>query len=229
MNKHLLALYNKLAKGGLLTPEECRSLEELELLDLREEQTDTETRVELGLELRAADAKFPGSPGTIVGRPAKYNNLSSDLGGFKENIVEGAFTTDLKNDKHDIRALVGHDKNRILARRSAGTLVITEDKVGLACDIHTIGTTEGRDAYMNVQAGNLDSMSFGFKPRKLKWSREGSTMVRNLLDINLGEVSVVGLAAYPNTTLAARELKVFVATTGTPVKLLRLRRQRMDY
>jgi len=227
MNPKLLALYNRLAKGELLNEVECRELADLELLQMRDSDVTVETRLEAGLELRAAaaDSKIKNSPGTIVGRPAKFNTLSKDLGGFKENILPGAFSETLGDSAQDVRALVGHDKNRILGRRSAGTLEIREDEKGLAVAIHLIDTTEGRDAYNNIQAGNLDAMSFGFKPKKVKWSQRDGTMVRDLVSVRLGEVSVVGEAAYPNTELAAREFKEYGNVMAhPPVRLLRLRR-----
>lgn len=232
MNQKLLAFYNRLAKGELLNEAECRELAELELLTLRSlnEPVQTETRFEKGLELRAeTDTRFPGSPGIIAGRPAKFNNLSHDLGGFKENILPGCFTDTLADKANDIRALVGHDKNRILGRKSAGTLEIRQDEQGLVVDIHCIGTTECRDAYMNIQAGNLEGMSFGFKPTKVKWRREGQTMVRDLVSVQLGEVSVVGCPAYPNTELAARELTKFqTSAPSASVSVLRMRRAALE-
>lgn len=185
------------------------------------------------MELRAADTKkFPKSIGTLEGYAAKFNSPSVDMGGFKEVICPGCFTRSLSmnDDRHDVRGLYAHDKTRVLARKSAGSLEIGEDSTGLWIRMHLINTTDGRDALANVEAGNLDAMSFGFLPmEKPTWKRENDSLLRNITSAHLMEVSIVAWAQYPDTELAVRELESFkigekpIEKTGTPLRLLRQR------
>lgn len=198
--------------------------------------TDFETRCVRGLEVRDADQKkFPGSIGTVVGYAAKFNSPSRDFGGFRETISKGAFTRSLQmnDDMHDVRALMGHDKTRVLGRRSAGTLEIREDDIGLPVAIHLIDTTDGQDTLKNVRAGNLDAMSFGFPKAKAQWKGGATNMTRELSDIELREVSVVSWAMYENTELSVRDLTTFAGElpevcVGAPVSVLRMQREALE-
>jgi HK97 family phage prohead protease len=197
--------------------------------------TSLEIRVCKGIEVRDADTKrFPGSIGQLVGYAAKFNSHSKEIrqGGvsFIERIRPGAFTRSLalKDDDHDVRMLVGHDKTRILGRQSAGTLEIREDATGLAIVNHVIDTTDGRDMLANVRAGNLDAMSFGFLPKKSAVTKEAGQVYRDLVDVDLPEVSVVTWAAYKDTELAARDFDAFkgelLRVSGAHVPAMQRRR-----
>ncbi len=69
----------------------------------------------------------------IVGYAAVYNRLSLDLGGFKEEILPGAFDKILgrQRGKGDVVALFNHDSNIVLGRTSSGTLELSSDEKGL--------------------------------------------------------------------------------------------------
>lgn len=198
-----------------------------------------ETRAIQGLELREADTtKFPGSIGVLEGYAAKFNTTSKVMRGknneaFVETIASGAFKRSLTvmDDQHDVRAFAHHDKTQILARRSAGTLEITEDAVGLKVRMHLVDTTTGRDTLANVKAGNLDSMSFGFKPVKTSLSKRSADnlTVRELKDVDLAEVSVVTWAAYADTELSAREFDLrTVENTLSNLEVLKLRQSQLE-
>src|ERR1043166_488139 len=74
----------------------------------------------------------PGKTLRISGHAAVFNQLSEDLGGFREMVMPGAFSKSIKND--DIRALFNHDSNLVLGRNKAGTLSLSEDPTGLMID-----------------------------------------------------------------------------------------------
>lgn len=183
-----------------------------------------------GLEIREAkDKKYIG---TLVGYAAKFDKESRDFGGYVEVIKPGAFkrSLGLTDDLHDVRALFGHDSKMILARRSAGTLEISEDSIGLAVSIHLVDTQLNRDTLTNVRAGNLDSMSFGFLPVKQAWAigqEKSDPDRRELLDVDLLEVSLVAWGQYDDTEISARDLQEFrtlkAGKQSTPLRLLRLR------
>lgn len=234
MNPRLIQLLTKLQKGQKLSDDELRLLTEL---DCEQRAAADDDKLELRLlgglgklEVRAATDAH--KVGTIHGRPANYGVLSKPMGGFQERIMPGAFTRSLAltDDAHDVRALVGHDRTKVLGRRSAGTLEVRDDGKGLDVDIHPLPTTLGKDTFMDVEARNLDQMSFGMKPIKTQWGRDtGGIVVRELKDVDLKEVSVVAWAQYPDTQLSTRELEEMrnVPVIGD-VSMLRMKHEAME-
>jgi HK97 family phage prohead protease len=157
-----------------------------------------------GIEIRQlAD----GKP-RLKGYAAVFNSRSLDLGGFVEVIRPGAFTRSL-NAGTDVRAFVEHTPSLIIGRRSAGTLNIGEDARGLRVEITPPDTQAARDLAANIRAGNLDGMSFSFRVAKggEAWDVNARPPLRELLDVDLREVSVCALPAYPETAVALRSLE----------------------
>lgn len=152
------------------------------------------------LELRAKE----GEKTTLRGYAAVFDKPSLDLGGFIEVVRKGAFARSLK-ETDDILAFAYHDPSKPLGRRSAGTLTLTEDDTGLLVEIQLADTTLARDVAADVAARNIEGMSFGFSTRKDSWTaRMGQPDLRELLDVQLFEVSAVTMPAYPDTALALR-------------------------
>ena len=161
-----------------------------------------------GLELReSASPAADGRIATLVGYAAMFNSLSEDLGGFREFIRAGAFANSL-NRGDDIRSLFAHDTSMIIGRRSAGTLKLSEDSKGLAVEIAVPDTSVGRDLVVSVKRRDITGMSFGFETVKQEWSRQtkdGDVLYRReLLQVDLFEVSPVAFPAYADTAIEAR-------------------------
>lgn len=158
------------------------------------------------LEVREA-GKDSKSPGTLTGYAAVFNTWSEDLGYFREMIRPGAFAKSLERGD-DVRALVDHDSGRIVGRRSANTLRLSEDARGLKVEMDLPDTTEGRDLLESVKRGDLTGMSFGFCVENDTWSQQtvngNVEYKRELIDIDLFEVSVVAWPAYADTSVEAR-------------------------
>lgn len=150
-----------------------------------------------------------GKPPMIRGHAAVFNALSSDLGGFREKIMPGAFRDTIAND--DVVALFNHDANHVLGRRSAGTLTLSEDEQGLAIEIEPPDTQLGRDLVTSIRRGDVSGMSFGFRVAKndQTWERSDPTPVRTLKKVQLLDVSPVTFPAYPQTDVAMRSLQEF--------------------
>lgn len=162
------------------------------------------------LELRAAGE---GSPGTIVGYAAIFEDPSEIYPGTMEVIAPGAFSDSLSRGD-DVRAFAQHDKAAIIGRRSAETLRIEEDATGLRVEIDLPDTTIAHDLAENLRLGNLDGMSFGFIARQVEWTftdGEDEPDTRRLLEVDLVEVSVVTFAAYDSTSAALRCAKAVQA------------------
>jgi len=159
-------------------------------------------------ELRAI--REDGKPTRLRGHAAVFDQLSEDLGGFREVIRRGAFQRAIEED--DVRALWNHDSRLVLGRNRSRTLTLEEDDVGLAIDILVPDTQMGRDALISIDRGDVSQMSFGFMIRDWakdqKWGKDASgALVRELLEVELFDVSPVTYPAYPQTDIAVRSLQ----------------------
>jgi HK97 family phage prohead protease len=135
----------------------------------------------------------------IEGYAAMFNTRSEDLGGFVEYIRPSAFTKTLKENP-DIRALWAHDDSLVIGRTKSGTLEINEDEVGLKVRIQPPDTAQTRYFVESIRRGDVDGMSFGFRVLRDEWSQEeDGTARRDLLEVQLFEVSPVAFPAYPAT------------------------------
>ena len=144
-----------------------------------------------------------GSP-KIEGYAAVFNQLSEDLGGFRERIAPGAFGESLAMD--DVRALFNHDPNYVLGRSTSGTLRLAEDAHGLRIEIDPPDTQWARDLTATMKRGDISQMSFGFTTQADKWTTENDQTIRELQKARLFDVSVVTYPAYPQTVAQARDI-----------------------
>lgn len=167
-------------------------------------QPEIERRAVVGVEVRAATVA-DAAP-TIVGYAAVFNSPSEDLGGFREVIMPGAFDRALR-EGHDVRALVDHESGKILGRTKSGTLSLTVDERGLRAEINPPDTQVARDAMTSLKRGDLDGMSFAFRTLSDAWLTQDGQEVRQLLDLELVDVSIVAYPAYSATSVAARALE----------------------
>ena len=159
--------------------------------------------------LKTSELRITGGddkPQKIVGYPAVFNKLSENLGGFREKIAPGAFTTTL-GDGDDVRALVDHDPSRVLGRNVSGTLKLEQNTQGLKATIKPADTQAGRDILVSLERGDIDGMSFGFRTRTDKWETIDGEEIRTLIDVELFDVSVVTYPAYPDTSVAVRSME----------------------
>lgn len=164
--------------------------------------TTTERRA--AFELRAVTGDKP----RLVGYAAVFDRASRDLGGFIEYVRPGAFKRSLAAGA-DVVALVAHDPRLILGRSLAGTLALSEDARGLAFDVSLPPTSAARDLLVSVERGDVAGASFAFTTPKGgdRWtfSKDGPA-TRELLDVDLLDVTVTGVPAYPDTSVARRSL-----------------------
>jgi HK97 family phage prohead protease len=164
-------------------------------------QPKTETR---SFQIRAAkDNDFK-----LEGYAATFGTESNDLGGFKEIVAPGAFARSLAAQA-DIHATVQHNFGSLLGRTKNGSLTLEEDQRGLRFSIQLDkNSTLHKEVYNNVRSGLLDECSFTFcvGPEGQVWSADGKK--RTLTDVDLIEVAIVALPAYPGTSADARSTVV---------------------
>jgi HK97 family phage prohead protease len=125
-----------------------------------------------------------------------------------ERIMPGAFDQVLRGSG-DIVALFNHDKNRVLGRRSAKTLRMSVDEVGLKYEIDAPDCQHARDLIASLERGDVKGSSFSFaigSTGKVVWVEEGERTIREVHAV--GEVYDVGpvtFPAYEATTAGARD------------------------
>ena len=161
---------------------------------------DIERRTYDLIELRAEEGE--GKPLRIRGHAAVFNKKSDVIFGFREIVLPGAFAKSIKKD--DIRALWNHDPNFVLGRNKSGTLKLKEDDRGLLSDIELPDTETARSLYASIKRGDVDQMSFGFRTITDNWRKDGGDTVRELVEVDLFDVSPVTYPAYPQTDVSAR-------------------------
>jgi HK97 family phage prohead protease len=152
------------------------------------------------LELRAEEGKDP----IIGGYAARFLSPSRDIG-FIETILPGAFSASLAGTR-DVRLLVAHDPDRLLARRSNKTLRIWEDDKGLRFEAQVPPTTYGRDLLELMKRGTISEMSFGFTVPENGQTveRKDGKLHRTIRAAELHEISVVATPAYDSTRVSIR-------------------------
>jgi HK97 family phage prohead protease len=141
----------------------------------------------------------------IIGYAAVYNRASEDLGGFIEYVRPGAFDRSLKSNP-DVRALIDHDPSLILGRTLSGTLILESDTTGLKVTIDPPPTSYASDLLTVMQRGDVSQMSFAFTSAVDDWKLVDGQRTRDLIDLDLVDVSVVTYPAYPDTSVAVRAL-----------------------
>lgn len=146
----------------------------------------------------------------IEGYAIVFNELSEDLGGFREMIMPEAVNEELINNS-DIYYLFNHcDNSTPLARSNHGngSLELTIDNKGLKYRFNCINT----EFYELVKRGDLDKSSFAFSLPKDGsgeiWEKNSEyNYVRKIVKIEqLYDCSAVLVPAYSTTELYARNL-----------------------
>jgi HK97 family phage prohead protease len=146
----------------------------------------------------------------LVGHAAIFD-VTADIGGFfREKIARGAFDKTLA-DKADVRALLNHDPNYVLARTISGTLKLSTDDKGLFTDTDVAPTTMGKDVLILVKRGDITQMSFCFQAIKEEWDEtDQEHPVRTITEVRLFDISPVTFPAYPTTDVSARSAEAIL-------------------
>lgn len=134
-------------------------------------------------------------------------NSEANLGPFSEVVRPGAFAKTLATG-FNVRALFHHQGSALLGTTRGGTLQLREDSHGLAFELALPDTTHGRDLAVLVDRGDVAGCSFGFRTADGgdRWEQRGAQLVRELLDVELHEITLTHDPAYQDTTVAMRSM-----------------------
>lgn len=147
------------------------------------------------------------------GRPWVYGQMSDDLGGWNEVMSPGAATRTLAKNP-DVRFLVNHDSNLLLARTTSGTLTLSEDDEGGIAVADMANVSYARDLAVLIERGDLTQMSFGFWIVSDEWA--GNLHRVHEFDLDGGDVSAVTFPAYPQTSSELRSRAEAAIERTTP-------------
>ncbi|MER5894774.1 HK97 family phage prohead protease [Streptomyces sp. NPDC001876] len=148
---------------------------------------------------------------SMRGYAYRFNELSQDLGGFRERIVPGAGAPSLR--KNDVYATFNHNSSALLGRTSSGTLRVGEDNEGGFYEIDLPDTTVGRDVAELLKRGDLKGSSFTFRVldggqrRAAEDDPDTGLPVREITAMDVSELGPVTNPAYLTTQASLRSVE----------------------
>ena len=160
----------------------------------------------------AADGGLPQFVGHASVFDTRYAIGNPLTWGFYEEVARGAFAKTIAEG--DARFLIDHESSMPVARVSAGTLRLAEDRVGLAVDAD-LNTRKSyvADLVENLGDGTVTGMSIGFRVIKDEWFTEtvetsdgqaAEIEIRRILEVQLLETSSVTFPASETTDAGLR-------------------------
>jgi hypothetical protein len=157
-------------------------------------------------ELKSREVRVEGDDDApiITGHAAVFNSEAHN-----EVIRPGAFTKTLKEGRN-VFVLDNHETSRPVASTGNGTANLSEDKIGLACEVAPdMKTSIGRDCAQNIRSGLITGMSFGFEVIQDKVTKrsDGGDYLREIFEVRLFEVSPVTFPWYENTDVTVKALQ----------------------
>ena len=173
----------------------------------------TASRYPDGTETRTGTAELRAGAGRVLaGHAAVWDSPALIGGRFSEVVRKGAFAAHLATGA-DIFLLWAHDFSMPLARTGNASLQLREDARGLAFEATLPETRAADDVLALARAGTIAGASFAFRvpPGGDRWPSPNN---RELVKLDLIEVSAVAQPAYAGTTISARAL---ARAAGPPV------------
>ncbi len=155
-------------------------------------------------------AAADGKPATVSGHAAVFNSLSQplwELGYGREMIAPGAFSRAI-SEPDDIRLLINHDANLVLARNISGTLSLKEDEVGLYFEAQLGDQSYAKDLQISMERGDITGCSFAFTIDDAVSEVQDGENISIIKAASLSDVSIVTYPAYlaASASLRGREL-----------------------
>lgn len=127
-------------------------------------------------------------------------------------VVSPAAISDNLLQQSDIKALVEHNRQRLLARynKGKGTLELTIDEHGLRYKFDAPNTADGDYAVEMVSRGDISGSSFAFRVKNedTTWVKDGKLWVRTINKFtSIHDVTITTDPAYTQTEVNVRSLE----------------------
>jgi len=161
--------------------------------------------IQVSLEQRAEEGdegEGGGESRIISGLAAVFDDEAELYPGFREVVRPGAFKKTLAEG--DARALWNHNTDLVMGRVSAKTLQLEETKEGLGYRIDPPDTSYARDALAVIGRGDVRESSFAFNIIRDNFTEQNDEAFREILEVELFEVSPVAFPAYAATLVEAK-------------------------
>lgn len=158
-------------------------------------------------------------PIIVEGYASVFNSQTLIENYYYEEILPGAFTHTL-NGSFDIRCLFNHNWDKVLGRRSAGTLLLEEDEHGLRFEVELPQTSYAKDLAISMQRGDIGECSFLFDVVSQEENFDGEKPLIRIKECKLYEVSIVTLPAYDEAKASMRS-KSLIANNNKRQKLIK--------
>ncbi|PGW18545.1 phage major capsid protein [Bacillus mycoides] len=122
---------------------------------------------------------------------------------FIERVMPNVFARALQRAK-DVKLLLEHDKNMLLARTKDETLKLTETSRGLEMEANLVPSKLSEHIHSSIKRGTLGDMSFGMIVLDEEWEQVNGVNQRSITDLALYECSIVSDGAYEDGSVEAR-------------------------
>lgn len=138
---------------------------------------------------------------------------------FVEVIERGAITDELIRSC-DVKALLEHNKQRLLARSNmgSGSLSLNVDSYGMAYRFDSPNTQDGNDCLEQINRGDLFGSSFAYwtdEKKNVTYKKDGDLLLRTVHKIDrLFDIAIVADPAYFGTDVTTRSLE-YLETPNT--------------
>lgn len=144
---------------------------------------------------------------TIGGYAAKFNRISQNLGGFKEQIAPGAFNRSASQGWPDVQARYNHEDSAILGTTGGNSLRLHTDAEGLVYEVDMLDDFLSQRIYKLVARGDVRQSSFAFIADEDEWAADDTGFpMRTLHQVRLLDVAPVNAPAYLDTSVGLRSL-----------------------
>ncbi|MBZ9698820.1 HK97 family phage prohead protease [Mesorhizobium sp. CO1-1-9] len=156
------------------------------------------------IEVRNGDATFAGT--TARGYAAVFNTWTRIASLYDEKLDPSCFDRTLRENP-DVLALWNHAVEAPLGRTTAGTLRLSTDSHGLRFELDLDPRSPtGALALSAVERGDAHGCSFGFWVHGQSWddNDDWERPRRVMTDLDLIEVSITPMPAYPTTSVSLR-------------------------
>ena len=108
--------------------------------------------------------------------------------GYGELLVPGAFAASLITD--DPRVLFNFNVDKVIGRKSSGTVVFQESRDALRFQAEVPSTSWGDDLLVLLRRGDVDSVAVAFQTQEYVWEERDGIRVRQITKARLLAASV---------------------------------------